>query len=702
MGLSSAMRTALTGMTAAETTIDVVGNNLANANTVGFKGSQASFATQFLQTQSLGSAPTPSSGGTNPRQVGLGTMVADISPNFSQGTIQISSSPTDFAIQGDGFFIVRTLTGEQCFTRNGVFKLNSDNEMTTVTGERVLGYGVNSAFQLQTSQLVPIAIPIGAASAAKATQNVFFDGTLSSQGELADAAKIIQTDTLYNGNYTAPVDKPDNATAAGGLTGTYSYYITYRNTVSGLESRPGDVIGPISLAGNRVNFSNFPVPDPAEGWDQICLYRNAPSTSAGNSRFFQVTQFATGAGASYSDNTPDTDLYTNETTHTNEINFVGPKVNEDTHVLDLVHSDGTPYFSGEGDLHFTAQKGGANIFAEGTYKDFRIDDTTTVLDFMNFVTESTGIQSGSGIPDSRDLVHPSSGNIPPGGRITSDNRIQFTSNNGATNGVSLQVTDLNFVPDTGTAGTINMPFSSYQDARGNSVAANCLVYDSLGINLNANFTAVLESRDSTATTYRWFADSRDNHLPDGAPNIAVGTGLIKFDGSGNIISTSGNSIAIYRQGYPSTSPLICNLDFTKLSGLAMQNSSWSISNQDGFGPGTLTNFTVDNNGLVRGVFSNGVTQNLAQMRLTRFSNPAGLEQKGQNLFGQGANSGLPLEGNPGERGLGTLVSGAVELSNADIGSNLIELITASTMYRSNTRTITTVQQMMDELLSLRR
>jgi flagellar hook-basal body protein len=707
MGLSSAMRTALTGMTAAETTIDVVGNNLANANTVGFKSSQASFATQFLQTQSLGSAPTANSGGTNPSQIGLGTMVADISPRFTQGTIQISSSPTDFAIQGDGFFIVRTLTGEQCYTRNGVFNLNSYNELTTSTGDRVLGYGVNSSFQLQTSELVPITIPIGAATAAKATENIFLDGTLSSQGTVADAATIIQTNTLFNGNYTAPASKPSWTQVSGDLSGSYSYYITYYNSSTDLESRPGDPIGPVSVSNGSVKFTGFPVPDSSEGWDKIRLYRNAPGTSAGSNRYFQVTELDTGAGAAYTDDTADADLYSSETVHTKEIDSVGPKIGESTHLLDLVHADGTPYFSGPGDLHFSAEKDGSSIYGKDKndndiYKNFSVTDTTTVLDFMNFVTAATGIQKGTGIPDSLDLVHKANPPIPPGGQVTNDNRIQFTSNNGAANAVTISLTDLKFVPDSGSSGTVNMPFSTYQVAEGNSVSTNCLIYDSLGIPINANFTAVMESRDTTATTYRWFADSRDNYLPDGSPNIAVGTGLIKFDGNGNIISTTNNNIAVYRAGYPSTSPLVCNMDFTKLSGLAMSTSSWKVSNQDGFAPGTLTNFTVDDNGLVRGVFSNSVTQDLGQLRLTRFSNPSGLEQKGQNLFGQGANSGLPLEGNPGERGLGTVVSGAVELSNADIGSNLIELITASTMYRSNTRTITTVQQMMEQLLTLQR
>ncbi|MDP6720017.1 MAG: flagellar basal body protein [Pirellulaceae bacterium] len=93
MGLASALSTALTGLTAAEAQIDVIGNNLANSQTIGFKSSGVFFATQFVQTKSLGSQPSSSSGGTNPRQVGLGVQVAEISPNFDQGTIELTHIP---------------------------------------------------------------------------------------------------------------------------------------------------------------------------------------------------------------------------------------------------------------------------------------------------------------------------------------------------------------------------------------------------------------------------------------------------------------------------------------------------------------------------------------------------------------------------------------------------------------------------------
>jgi flagellar hook protein FlgE len=93
---------------------------------------------------------------------------------------------------------------------------------------------------------------------------------------------------------------------------------------------------------------------------------------------------------------------------------------------------------------------------------------------------------------------------------------------------------------------------------------------------------------------------------------------------------------------------------------------------------------------------------LGQLRLARFTNPVGLEQKGENLFAVGPNSGLPVEGNPGENGIATIIAGAVELSNTDVGGNLIDLVMASTQYRANTRVISTSQQLLDELLNIRR
>lgn len=101
------MFSAISGLRAHQTKLDVTGNNIANVNTVGFKGSQTVFEDTLSQVLRNGSAPTGDSAGSNPAQVGLGVKVAGITTNFSQGSQQNTGRSTDFMIQGDGFFVTR-------------------------------------------------------------------------------------------------------------------------------------------------------------------------------------------------------------------------------------------------------------------------------------------------------------------------------------------------------------------------------------------------------------------------------------------------------------------------------------------------------------------------------------------------------------------------------------------------------------------
>jgi len=247
----------------------------------------------------------------------------------------------------------------------------------------------------------------------------------------------------------------------------------------------------------------------------------------------------------------------------------------------------------------------------------------------------------------------------------------------------------------------NLAFGAVQKAAGTSATTDFLAYDSLGVPINIRVTAVLESRTDTATIYRWYADSPDNQ-PLSGYDVSIGTGLVQFDGNGNFVSITNSSVNVHRHGVPSATPLQFDLDFTGVSGLATATASLAATRQDGSAPGILNSYVVGEDGRIRGVFSNGVTRDLGQLVLARFANPVGLEQRGNNLYAQGINSGLPVQGAPGENGIGTVVGGALELSNTDMGQDLVDLVLASTHYRANSRVITATQQLFDELLSLRR
>jgi len=122
--------------------MDVVGNNIANVNTVGYKANEVTLEDMISQTEAGAMAPTDDSGGTDPRQVGLGVTSGTISTIFTQGNLQTSSSPTDLAIQGNGFFILtQGNSATQYYTRDGSFNVDANNNLVNPSnGMEVQGW----------------------------------------------------------------------------------------------------------------------------------------------------------------------------------------------------------------------------------------------------------------------------------------------------------------------------------------------------------------------------------------------------------------------------------------------------------------------------------------------------------------------------------------------------------------------------------
>ena len=129
----------VSGLRGHQLMMDVVGNNIANVNTSGYKGSSAVFQDLLSQVLSGAGAPTNEVGGTNPAAVGLGSRVAAIQTSFNQGALQVTGRSTDIAIQGDGFFIVNQ-GGAQMYSRSGNFDFDGSGQLVTVGGAKVQGW----------------------------------------------------------------------------------------------------------------------------------------------------------------------------------------------------------------------------------------------------------------------------------------------------------------------------------------------------------------------------------------------------------------------------------------------------------------------------------------------------------------------------------------------------------------------------------
>jgi flagellar hook protein FlgE len=168
--MSTSFSTALSALAAHATAIDVVGNNLANLNTTGFKASTVSF--HDLVTQSLGA-------GLGETQVGFGVGTPVTLRQFSQGAIQSSGGPLDAAIQGDGFFVVRGLAGEQLYTRGGNFQVDTQGNLVTATGERLQGWTTVGNTLNTNNPIGDITVPVGALKAPVVTTRFSVDLNLN-------------------------------------------------------------------------------------------------------------------------------------------------------------------------------------------------------------------------------------------------------------------------------------------------------------------------------------------------------------------------------------------------------------------------------------------------------------------------------------------------------------------------------------------
>jgi flagellar hook protein FlgE len=228
--------TALSAMNANSTAVDVVGNNLANLNTAGYKGSAAYF--HDLMAQSMGSPGT---------QLGFGVAPPMTIRHFTQGAIQASGGALDAAIQGDGFFVVSN-QGVTQYTRAGSFQVDLSGNLLTPTGEYVQGWMAAGGVVDSGGPIGNIVVPVGAIQTPAATQNFTLDGNLDATA--AVGANWSTTVRIYDSLGTAHVLTLHFTKAATNQWG-YSVTIPGEDLTGGTAGTPSEVAnGTLSFTGN--------------------------------------------------------------------------------------------------------------------------------------------------------------------------------------------------------------------------------------------------------------------------------------------------------------------------------------------------------------------------------------------------------------------------------------------------------------------
>lgn len=235
------------------------------------------------------------------------------------------------------------------------------------------------------------------------------------------------------------------------------------------------------------------------------------------------------------------------------------------------------------------------------------------------------------------------------------------------------------------------------------------VYDSLG----QSHTVDVYFRNNGAGSWDWHAIVAGADLAGGTPgtNQEVGTGTLGFSPTG-ALSTSTVSLPLTPSFVNAAAGQPITLNFgtpastsgTGMGGTQMTATKDSISaqNQDGYASGSLTGVSVDAQGTVNGVYTNGQTVAVARLALAKFTSNDGLAREGQNLWAQTVQSGPPAVGAASTGGRGSIQSGALEQSNVDVAQAFTDLIVHQRAFQANSKTIQTADEMMQQVLDLKR
>jgi flagellar hook protein FlgE len=660
--------TSLSGVEAASQDLAVISNNLANLNTTAYKNQEANFKDFFYQT--LGT-----DGAGDPTQIGAGSVVDSVISAFTQGTIGSTGVPTDMAIQGSGFFVVQD-GGSTLYTRAGDFSQNDPGFLVTSNGGYVLGYPAVNGVISPSQTLAPLQIASGQICAPNATANVELTMNLNASAGTASTAGTAATGTL---TVTANATAGETVTIGGT---TYTFETT-------LGTSPDEVqIDSTSAANTLTNLADAINGTGAAGtnYSSGTTANTSVTATAGSSTLTLTAAQAGTAGNSIA------------TTATWGA-FGGTSLSGGT----AGSGSGT---AATGSLTVTANAtAGQTVTIGGTTYTFEttlgtspdeveIDSTSAANTLTNLAdaidgTGTAGTNYSSGTTANSSVSATASGST-----------LTLTASQTGTGGNSIATTSTwgSFGATTLTGGT-----AASSAAAGSTFAEPVVVYDSLGNSHTVTFTFTKAA--SNTWSYNITIPAADVGQT-GSP-VSVGTGTLQFDASGNLISPSADVTGINVTGltdgaknlsltWQLFNPTTNSPDITQVAG----QSNVSSAMQDGYTSGALQSFTINADGTIQGVFSNGQTLTLGQVALATFQNMQGLQLNGSNMFLATPAAGIPSIGIPNSGGRGTIVGQSLEASNVDMTTALSDLIVAERDYQSNARAISTADQMLNYVLTM--
>ncbi len=639
------MYSGVTGLKNHQIRMDSIGNNIANVNTVGYKASRVTFQDTLNQTLRGASAPNGNRGGINAVQVGLGMNLSSIDVLHTQGNLQNTGKITDCAIQGDGFFVLSD-GGREYYTRAGNFNLERDGRLVNASnGMMVRGWLADNLGNINSNApLQNIKIPVGQTIAPIATTEITYGGNLDKNLD-----GLLDYLSMSVGSPTGESCALDIQLTPVGFN-EYDFVVTSSTTGVTIVPSMGRVT--LDSNGNVIGntLGNFTVNFPLGSSTVV----NCPVIGAPNGGEFVAF---IPSGETYAFTGFDSSVVAPLPTWPQDTTITIPDSAGNDVTFDLRIDDpaGVPDWPADGDYAWTITCG-ATVF------------TGTIHWNGTQFTTSTGFPI----------------------------QIDSTAGLGVTLGGFASGTATPTLEVTSKEGTYTGTFTQAQ-----SMTTITRVYDSLGSGHNLTTTLT----KTGVNEWDWVCTD------DGG--VVVGNGHLIYSNVGELISSTGTNISFTP---PGARPVVIVPDFSDVSqysgGLldprdenydpTIPMTEVSSPFQDGYPMGELQSINIDKSGIIVGVFSNGMNQNLGQLAMANFNNPGGLSRSGDTLFSETSNSGTAQIGVAGRGGRGQITPGAVEMANVDLSQEFTDMIVNERGFQSNSRVITTSDEMLQELVNLKR
>lgn len=710
----------VSGLKTHQSKMDVIGNNIANVNTTGFKSGVVTFKDVYYQNKINPSAGTSTLGGVNPAQVGYGVRLNSTVANMTQSGFNYTDSKWDMALDGEGFFQVMDGSGNIFYTRAGAFSVDADGYLVNASGYHVLGVTGDSDGVEPSSEIIRIIVPDTDAHASSATKKVNGVNVTLSVSAPSDNTDMSVTFT--------PAEYP-YATYANGILNIFFNQDEQYASEDAFEQAIQKALdaGGITLPDNvSLNFEFESIPDNPEAVVAKNSITGLNFKTANDSCMFHETY-------------NETDATGKSVTKHSYIGFATSKVLGDKVSVKLKYDAAATAVSAD----FTAATGttpgtweitvNENSTADEINQAIKaktsVDITIPELTCTNFVlpsdktTRATVLTNMSAAALATDGTNGASGGFDvaatAAGEYANNYKVTFAyvSGYGKTNAVwnenELTITVCN---DT-TVADINDKIKTA--ARGNEkkilTMANIsgMKNNKTEISKNADGTFNVIVTDPTGAqkiVNKATAVAADGTITGGTTTYKKPDGTTAADAAAagfteeTVTSTWNPQMReAFFGGNPSISPMGGADSF--FTGVAKSLSTFALEDGrlGGAQPLDSCDVVIQTDGTIIGIHPVHGRLTLGRIDIALFDNPNGLSQAGGTNFAKTVASGEPnLAVAGGDSGAGSVLSNTLEMSNVDLSQEFTDMITTQRGFQANSRVITVSDTMLEELLSLKR